>query len=364
MMFSTTQAYGRGGVQAYSRRVAEILSEYADRRGGELHGVSLQDDGWSSEQHPNPVRYASFSAARGSRAEFIRMSASTAWRARPRLAVVMHTCIAPPALLFRKARMTGPYILVLHGIEAWHRMKPAVRAAAAGASRIVATTRFTANEFARANDIPEDRFSVIPLAVGDSRTAATTPPQMDGELRVLTVGRLSADDAYKGFDMLISAASQARAGGANIQLRIIGDGDDRERLQSHAASRGLDELSVHFLGAVPDNELRRELRDCHVFALPSRAEGFGIVYLEAMCLGRPCIAGNHGGPPEIIDDGVDGFLVEHGDIGQLASRLVRFYQEPSLSGEMGRKAAERVQREYLFNHMRDGWFKLLDEAAE
>jgi hypothetical protein len=118
MMLSMTGAYSRGGVQAYSRRVAEILSGYGERRGLDLHGVSLQDEAWHSEQHPNPVRYASFAAAAGSRLEFMRLSARAAWRARPRLAVVMHTCIAPPALLLRTARMTGPYILVLHGIEA------------------------------------------------------------------------------------------------------------------------------------------------------------------------------------------------------------------------------------------------------
>jgi phosphatidylinositol alpha-1,6-mannosyltransferase len=364
MMLSTTQAYGRGGVQAYSRRVAEILSDYAERHSDELHGVSLQDDSWSCAQHPNPVRYASFRAAAGSRTEFMRISARTAWSTRPHLAVVMHTCIAPPALLFRAARLTGPYILVLHGIEAWRRMKPAVRAAAAGAWRIVATTRYTAQEFARQNGIPENRFAVIPLAVAGSQAAPAPSPAMAGELRVLTVGRLCADDAYKGFDMLIAATGRARVAGANIRLRIVGDGDDRARLEAHAASFGLDPENVQFLGAVPDAQLREELNECHVFALPSRAEGFGIVYLEAMSLGRPCIAGNHGGPPEIIDDGVDGFLVEHGDVGQLASRLVSFYRDPSLALEMGRRAAERVQQQYLFHHMRDGWFKLLDAASE
>lgn len=94
MMLSMTGAYSRGGVQAYSRRVAEILSGYGEQRNFELHGVSLQDNGWSLAQHTNPVQYGSFAAAGGSRAGFLRMSVQAAWKTRPRLAVVMHTCIA------------------------------------------------------------------------------------------------------------------------------------------------------------------------------------------------------------------------------------------------------------------------------
>lgn len=364
MMLSMTGAYSRGGVQAYSRRVAEILSDYGQSRKLELHGVSLQDEQWQSEQHPNPVRYASFGAAAGSRAEFMRLSARAAWKARPRLAVVMHTCIAPPALLLRAARMTGPYLLVLHGIEAWVRVKPAVRAAAAGAGCIVATTWHTAREFAKANDISEDKFQVIPLAVAESNSAEPVRAGSHGELRVLTVGRLASEDAYKGYDVLISGVGRARQSGANVRLRVVGTGDDLARLQVHVDKAGLSGDTVEFLGAVSDAQLRQELTDCDVFALPSKGEGFGIVYLEAMAMGRACIAGNHGGPPEIIEDGQDGYLVEHGDIDQLAARLTTLYREPSLRREMGAKAATKVKQKYLFKHMRDAWFRLLDTASE
>jgi glycosyltransferase involved in cell wall biosynthesis len=98
--------------------------------------------------------------------------------------------------------------------------------------------------------------------------------------------------------------------------------------------------------------------------MPSRGEGFGIAYLEAMSLGRPCIAGRHGGPPEIIDDGVDGFLVEHGSVDQLASRLTALYDQPALCSEMGARAARKVRERYLFSHMRHNWFQLLDAVSD
>jgi glycosyltransferase involved in cell wall biosynthesis len=190
------------------------------------------------------------------------------------------------------------------------------------------------------------------------------PATVAPELRVLSVGRLAADDAYKGYDVLISSIGRARELGARVSLRVVGTGDDLARLQSHARSLGLDGDGVEFLGAVSDMQLRQELTGCDVFALPSKGEGFGIVYLEAMALARPCIAGNHGGPPEIIDDGRDGYLVEHGDVDQLASRLMTLYREPDMRREMGERAAVKVKQRYLFSQMRDAWFNLLDEASE
>ena len=362
MMLSMTGAYSRGGVQAYSRRVAEILSDYGRQRQLELYGVSLQDDGWDSGQHPNPVRYAGFAAAGGNRLEFLRASAGMAWTARPRLAVVMHTCIAPAAMMLRAARMTGPYLLVLHGVEAWGRVKAPVRAAAAGAFRIVATTWHTAREFGQANGIAEEKFVVIPLAIAESSGAA--PAARTGELRVLTAGRLHADDSYKGYDVLIRAIGRARETGAKVRLRVVGAGDDRSRLESIANDLGLAGEGVEFLGAVSDPQLQQEFQECDVFALPSKGEGFGIVYLEAMSMARPCIAGNHGGPPEIIDDGKDGYLVEHGDVEQLASRLSTLYREPELRREMGANAALKVNQRFLFSHMRNAWFQLLDTVSQ
>jgi glycosyltransferase involved in cell wall biosynthesis len=276
----------------------------------------------------------------------------------------MHTCIAPPAMMLRAVHMTGPYVLVLHGIEAWTRVKPAVRAAAAGAWRIVATTCHTAREFARANGISDDRFVVIPLAVPDAPAAPATRSSHAGALRVLTAGRLASEDSYKGYDVLISGVARAQSMGADVRLRVVGAGDDIERLRAHAQTSGLTKETVEFLGAVSDDQLRREIVDCDVFALPSRGEGFGIVYLEAMSLARPCIAGNHGGPPEIIDDGRDGYLVEHGDVPQLATRLLTLYREPEMCREMGARAALKVKQRYLFSHMREAWFRLLDTASE
>jgi glycosyltransferase involved in cell wall biosynthesis len=360
-VLTTTEAYARGGVQTYSRRVAEILSEYARQRGGEFHALSLLDSTWNPEQHPNPVQYTSFTAAAGNRKLFVTRSAFVGWTARPSITVVMHTNIAPVALSLRAAGFGGPYVLVLHGIEAWDRVPTLVRAAARGAASIVSTTQHTATVFAEANGIPAERFSVIPLAVGESSVAAE-PSRGDAALHVLAAGRLSTMDSYKGFDYLVDAVSQARDRGADVRLCIVGSGDDLPRLQSRAASHGLNG-AVRFPGSVCDRSFQQEISGCDVFAMPSLREGFGLVYIEAMRAGRPCIAGNHGGPPEVVTDGEDGFLVEHGNVDQLTERLLTLYERPELRVAMGRRAVAKVEDRYLFPRMRDSWFELLDKTV-
>ena len=100
---------------------------------------------------------------------------------------------------------------------------------------------------------------------------------------------------------------------------------------------------------------------CDVFAMPSKKEGFGIVFLEAMRYGKPCIGGNHGGTPEVITHGVDGYLVDYGDVDQLARYLIEFSSRPELRQAMGKKGYEKVKTRHLFSHMRANWFALLDE---
>jgi len=88
---------------------------------------------------------------------------------------------------------------------------------------------------------------------------------------------------------------------------------------------------------------------CEIFALPSQGEGFGLVYLEAMACGKPVIGGTHGGAPEIIVDGVTGYLVPHGDTIQLATSIEALLADPAHAKEMGARGRQRAEHEFRFN---------------
>jgi glycosyltransferase involved in cell wall biosynthesis len=164
---------------------------------------------------------------------------------------------------------------------------------------------------------------------------------------VLTVGRQAPGDRGKGIDLLIQAMPRLLTSLPDVSLVVIGDGADRARLERMAHDLRVGE-HIQFCGNVPVEALVAAYRRCDVFALPSRKEGFGLVFLEAMAFGKPVVGGAHGGTPDIIEDGVTGYLVRHGDVEQLAHVLERLLADDGLRKEMGRRAQEHVRRRYLF----------------
>jgi glycosyltransferase involved in cell wall biosynthesis len=351
-----------GGVQVYMRRLAEILFGYGLGRGRLLDCVSLTDSEFREEQHFQQVIYNAFVGTRGSKPAFSWRTIQVAWKHKPQIAVIGHIGLVPIGWCLKLLGLIRSYVLVLHGTEAWQKVDTLDRLAAKRAARIVSTTRYTAKEFSRCNGIPLQRFHIIPLATTDSPAGGLSSGRVEskGGLNVLTVSRLTRYTRYKGIDTLIDALARARAANAAVRLTIVGDGDDLPWLRNQVAELGLGG-QVLFRGAVSDRELANLYRECDVFAMPSKGEGFGIVFLEAMRYGKPCIGGNHGGTPEVIDDQSDGFLVEHGDVDRLTQSLLELAGNPGLRIVMGERARRKVEKKFLFPRMRDDWYSLLSE---
>jgi glycosyltransferase involved in cell wall biosynthesis len=129
-----------------------------------------------------------------------------------------------------------------------------------------------------------------------------------------------------------------RAAIPGARLRIVGRGDDLARLQTLRHQLGLAD-AVEFLGYVPDRRLTEELRTCRLFALPSKKEGFGLVFLEAMAHGRPCLGARAGGVPEVITPDT-GVLVEYGDVPAIASAAISALQRTWDEAAILRRAKE------------------------
>lgn len=165
------------------------------------------------------------------------------------------------------------------------------------------------------------------------------------------VGRLSPG---KGLEMLLGAASLLRPRRPDFRLFILGDGPGVNgyvrSLRTMAEQLGLAE-NVHFFGYVD-----RAASACAAFdtqVVCSRAEPFGLVTVEAMAQGLPVVVTNSGGSPEIVRDGIEGFLVEPGDAETLALRLDCLLDSPGLRREMGRRGRARVRSRFTVDHMLD-----------
>jgi glycosyltransferase involved in cell wall biosynthesis len=143
---------------------------------------------------------------------------------------------------------------------------------------------------------------------------------------------------YKGHALLVRALSFVRAQLPAVRLVVVGEGVARQGIRTLAAELGLTD-AVTFVGAVADPA--PYVADAHVVALTSDHEGFPNALLEAMAVGRPVVATNVGGIPELVRDGVDGFLTS-ADPAEIAARLAEVLGDPSLGERMGHSAHERA----------------------
>jgi len=150
----------------------------------------------------------------------------------------------------------------------------------------------------------------------------------------LYVGRLRR---YKGIDILFRAMAILRSSGACPELKIVGRGDDLDRLQKLAGDLDLTD-KVEFLGFVSEKEKRDLLRSAWAVVFPSAKEGWGIVNVEAAACGTPAIASNSPGLRESVRHEETGVLVKHGSHQELAAAMHRFASDPGLVERLGRQA--------------------------
>ncbi len=162
-----------------------------------------------------------------------------------------------------------------------------------------------------------------------------------------TVGRLTP---VKGIPYLLDAARILLRQGVNVKVLVVGDGSIRQDLLAQAGNLGVGERVV-FLGHREDTDVLLQALD--IFVLPSLSEGIPMALLEAMAASRPIVASRVGGIPEIIEDGVDGYLVEPMDVNTLAERCRRLIESPDVARKMGEQGRKRVEREFPATAMAD-----------
>ena len=263
--------------------------------------------------------------------------------------VMLQDELAHPSLLLANRDLPYPVVSVVHHLRASEprRLSPLYRAVERGylatVDGVVCNSAATRDAVA-ALDVDPDATVVAPPAgdrfdpaIGGDAVAARAA---DRPLRAVFVGNLAP---RKGLDTLVEGVARADAA---VDLTVVGRTVD----EGHVADvrrlvreRGLGDR-VRFAGRLSDAELADALRESHVLAVPSRYEGFGIVYLEGMSFGLPAIASRAGGAAETVADGETGALVDPDDPAAVARALDRFAADPDRLAEMARAARRRYER--------------------
>lgn len=350
-----TEIFGSfGGIQTYMRLLAESLRR-AQKSGVDF---SLLDAAASPRLASRPCV-----AAGGSRIKLVRELLR--WVDVDDTIVFGHLNLAPLGLALKTTGRIEDYVIVLHGIEAWRRLSPLRTLALRQAGRIIATTPFTLDEVRRLNPLGPVKGELLPLALEPHRfelnQQAGSFSRSEGPLRLLSLTRLDKTERDKGIHWVLEALARLDDSEFSFQYTIVGDGDDRGRLQRMANDLGLEE-QVEFTGSVSDAVLKDHFYAADVFVLPSRKEGFGLVYLEAMAHGLPLIACRAGGVPFVVDDGVTGILVEYGEVGEIVSAIQTFADEQRRE-DFAHNALRQASSRYAFSRFHRDFHRILDNLS-
>ncbi|MBW3084580.1 D-inositol-3-phosphate glycosyltransferase [Austwickia sp. TVS 96-490-7B] len=246
-------------------------------------------------------------------------------------------------------RIDGPgswsWSLTVHGyaefqyVDQWD-----IPAKVRQARGVAAISDFTRSQLMRLVG-PEqwDKIEVVRMAVDPDRFAP--PPAArnhDGPVRLITVGRLVP---LKGFPILVEAVSLLQSRGIAVQVRIIGDGEERADLQHRIDQAGLQGL-VELVGPVGQDDLPAHYHWADVFVLPSFIEGLPVVLMEAMATELPAVASGITGIPELVVDQVNGLLVRPGRADQLADAIAQLAADQSLRTRMGQAGRRSILAEF------------------
>jgi glycosyltransferase involved in cell wall biosynthesis len=176
---------------------------------------------------------------------------------------------------------------------------------------------------------------------------------------ILIVGNLLAG---KGHELVLRAFATLKDAYPGLQCHIIGEGADRHRFSQLAKDLGI-AGRLHFLGRRSRAEVAKAMRECTVFALPSRYEGLGCVYLEAMACGKPVIACRGQGIDEIIGHGRNGWLIPVDGLAELVHGLETLLADANLRTQIGQAARETILEKLTMSHQAEILRKIYEESV-
>ncbi|WP_424099147.1 glycosyltransferase family 4 protein [Moorena producens] len=318
-----------GGIQTYSSFFLQALQALYPQS---CFNVLLKNDSHSSHSNfhfpqtqfhyfgtfPSPLRTLTFAT------QALRYGILQA----PDLVISTHLNFTIVSYLLKQ--FTGiPYWTVAHGDEAWDIQSPLLKLALKNADRILAVSHYTRDRLLNEQNLDPDKVVFLPNTFDPDRFSIESKPATllqkyglkPNQPIILTVARLSQLEQYKGYDQILRALPQIRHRIPNIHYILVGKGDDRLRIEQLISQLQLQDC-VTLTGYVPDEELAAHYHLCDVFAMPSKAEGFGIVYLEALASGKPALGGNQDGAIDALCHGELGVLVNPDDVNEIANNLI------------------------------------------
>jgi len=318
----------KGGIQTYS---ALLLKALQDLYPHATYRVFLKNDvggrAGAGDNSKTKFSYAGSWPKSIRSLYFALLAVGRGLMERPEIIISTHANFSPLAYYLKL--MTGAsYWVVAHGIDVWGMNNPALNTALREADLILSVSGYTRDRLLSEQGLDQEKVVILPNTVDTARFDIRPKPEYlmrryklaSHHPVILTVSRLDGREKYKGYDTALRALPIIREVIPEARYLIVGEGDDRSRIERIVAEMGL-KGCVTLAGHVSDAELCDHYNLCDVFAMPSKGEGFGVVFLEAMACGKPTLAGNKDGSVDALRRGELGVLVDPDNVAAIAAAL-------------------------------------------
>ena len=348
-----------GGIAAANLNVLHALVDLSRLTGARLSVLSYLEQ--PSDRPSFLPASAEFKAFAGNKPRFT-LELFRRVRHRP-LFVFDHVTLSVP-LLPLSAAGAARTVTFAHGSEAWKRIRKTSRWCFQHARLCITNSHYTLGkmrerftnfrgvacplglspELPLNPDAPSGHDGRMEMTAADGQTYAL------GGRVFLLVARMHPGEREKGHYELLEVMPRLLESFPDAQLIFAGPGEDAENLRRVAGAKGVAQ-AVFLPGRIPVETLRRLYRRCYAFVMPSRQEGFGLVYLEAMNYAKACVGCYEQGAEDIILPGETGFLVrDPSDAKELLGVLQRLLSDPARTRELGVNGFKRLHANFTAQH--------------
>lgn len=331
----------------FCRALCFAAGRWAQKNDVLVSALVLNDDVVPDVRYVNSESI-SYVGAGKSKTKFIRQYLRSILTTRCDLIVFGHISLSPLALLAKIFNSGARTCIMAYGIEVWRPLTKVQRRALQQADVVLAISDYTKDELIKHNAVPIEKIKIFPCTLDPHWK--NTPPVKKLECTppgILSVSRMNKEDRYKGIDNVIRSLPAVVQEVGPVEYTLVGQGDDVPRLRALAAGLGVARY-VNFMGGLSDAELRDQYRRCSLFVMPSRKEGFGIVFLEAMAYGKPVVGGAHGGTPSVVKDKETGLLVDSSDVAGIAHSITLFLNDEEMREKFGLAGHQHLLGEFTF----------------
>jgi glycosyltransferase involved in cell wall biosynthesis len=356
---------GTGGIEQVSKVAGKALYDICAERGDDLQVFCMYDQTSDADSRYFPKK--NFKGFGIKKWRF--MAHSIRYGSKCQLVVLSHINLLPAGYLIKLISPETKLILLAHGIEVFEKFSVLKRRMLRKCDQVLAVSKFTKDSLVGQKVLPEDQFKVLnncldpflkePVETEKSAQLLEKYGFHNDDIVLMTLGRLSSDEGYKGYDMVIECLHELQENHPQLKYMVVGKYDDAEK-------KRLDQLiefydvkdKVVFTGFIPGRELAAHFNVADIYIMPSEKEGFGIAFIEAMYYYKPVIAGNKDGSVDALLNGKLGLLVNPGKREEVLKAI-----EKILSNRRSFLPDQQLlQKHFSYAAYKENWREVLKEA--